>query len=108
MKWPKKYTKNLIYKALMNTEPKTEEQIANAAINIAVKKQFYEFDPELNTIPVITELDSKDQAHIMEVVKEIIKNLTENELLRVYVNGSISLNTDGMSFVLSALPKTFF
>jgi hypothetical protein len=113
MKWPKKHTKNLIYKSLLNTEPKTEEQICNAAINLAVKKELYKFDegqddsapvPE----PILTNLDIKDQTLISDTVKEVLKNLTENELLRIYPNSTFSLTTDGMSFVLSALPKAFF
>jgi len=108
MKWPKKYTKNLIYKSLLNTEPKTEDQIINAAINLAVKKELYEFDSGQNLEVNLTSLDSKDQNHIIDMVKEVVKDLTENELLRVNPNKTVSLTTDGMSYVLSALPKTFF
>jgi hypothetical protein len=113
MKWPKKHTKNLIYKSLLNTDPKTEEQICNAAINLAVKKEFFKFDdgqedspqtPE----PILSNLDIKDQTLISDTVKEILKDLTENELLRIYPNSTFSLTTDGMSFVLSALPKAYF
>jgi hypothetical protein len=108
MKWPKKHTKNLIYKSLLNTEPKSEEQICNAAIIVAVKKELYKFDEELNLEPKLSSLDIKDQNLITETVKEILKDLTENELIRVYPNSTVSLTTDGMSFVLSALPKAFF
>lgn len=108
MKWPKKHTKNLIYKSLLNTEPKTEDQIINAAINLAVKKEFYEFDSGQNLEVNLASLDSKEQNHIIDVVKEIVKDLTEKELLRVNPNKTVSLTTDGMSYVLSALPKTFF
>ncbi|MDR3610370.1 MAG: hypothetical protein P4L27_07410 [Ignavibacteriaceae bacterium] len=108
MKWPKKHTKNLIYKSLLNTEPKTEDQIINAAINLAVKKKFYEFDSGQNLEVNLASLDSKDQNHIIDVVKEVVKDLTEKELLRVNPNKTVSLTTDGMSYVLSALPKTFF
>jgi hypothetical protein len=108
MKWPKKHTKNLVYKSLLNTEPKTEEQIANAAINLAVKKQLYEFDSELNLEPKLASLDIKDQNLIIDTVKEVLKDLTENELLKVNPNSEVSLTTDGMSFVLSALPKVYF
>jgi hypothetical protein len=113
MKWPKKHTKNLIYKSLLNTEPKTEEQICNAAVNLAVKKELYKFDDgQDDSTPVpepkFTSLDIKDQTHIIETVKEVLKDLTENELLRIYPNSTVSLTTDGMSFVLSALPKAFF
>jgi hypothetical protein len=48
MKWPKKHTKNLIYKSLLNTEPKTEDQIINAVINLAVKRELYKFDSDQN------------------------------------------------------------
>jgi hypothetical protein len=108
MKWPKKHTKNLIYKSLLNTEPKTEDQIINAAINLAVKKEFYEFDSGQNLEVNLASLDSKDQNYIIDMVKEIVKDLTEKELLRVNPNKTVSLTTDGMSYVLSALPKTFF
>jgi hypothetical protein len=108
MKWPKKHTKNLIYKSLLNTEPKTLEQIANAAINLAVKKQLYEFDSEQNLEPNLAGLDIKDQNHIVDTVKEVLKDLTENELLKINPISAVSLTTDGMSFVLSALPKAFF
>jgi hypothetical protein len=113
MKWPKKHTKNLIYKSLLNTEPKTEEQICNAAVNLAVKKELYKFDDELDDSaqppePKLANLDIKDQALISATVKEVLKDLTENELLRIYPNTTVSLTTDGMSFVLSALPKAFF
>jgi predicted transcriptional regulator len=56
----------------------------------------------------LANLDSKDQNHIVDMVKEVIKDLTENELLRVNPNSTVSLTTDGMSYVLSALPKNFF
>jgi hypothetical protein len=108
MKWPKKHTKNLIYKSLLNTEPKTEDQIINAAINLAVKKELYEFDSGQNLEVNLTSLDCKDQTHIIDMVKEIVKDLTENELLKINSNKTVSLTTDGMSYVLSALPKTFF
>lgn len=108
MKWPKKHTKNLVYKSLLNTEPKTEEQIANAAINVAVKKELFRFDDEQNIEPKLASLDIKDQTHIIDTVKEVLKDLTENELLKVNPNSTVSLTTDGMSFVLSALPKSYF
>jgi hypothetical protein len=104
MKWPKKHTKNLIYKSLLNTEPKTEEQICNAAFTLAVKKEFFISDAE----PKLSNLDIKDQTLISETVKEVLKDLTENELLRIYPDSTVSLTTDGMSFVLSALPKNYF
>lgn len=107
MKWPKKHTKNLIYKSLLNTA-KTEDQIISAVINLAVKKKFYELDSEENTEVKLSDLDTKDQTHIIEMVREIVKDLTEKELLRVNSDTTVSLTTDGMSFVLSALPKTFF
>jgi len=108
MKWPKKHTKNLIYKTLLNTEPKTEDQIINAVINLAVKKELYKFDSDQNPEAILANLDSKDQNHIVDMVKEVVKDLTENELLRVNPNSTVSLTTDGMSYVLSALPKNFF
>ena len=108
MKWPKKHTKNLIYKTLLNTEPKTEDQIINAVINLAVKRELYRFDSDQNPESKLANLDSKDQNHIVDMVKEVIKDLTENELLRVNPNSTVSLTTDGMSYVLSALPKNFF
>jgi hypothetical protein len=108
MKWPKKHTKNLIYKALLNTEPKTEDQIISAAINLAVKKELLKFDSELNIKPEFSGLDNKDQNLITEIVKEVIKDLTENELLKVNPNQTVSLTTDGMSYVLNALPKNYF
>jgi len=108
MKWPKKHTKNLIYKSLLNTEPKTEDQIINAAINLAVKKELYEFDSGQNLEAKLANLDIKDQSHIIDTVKEVLKDLTENELLRVNSDTTVSLTTDGMSYVLSALPKTYF
>ena len=108
MKWPKKHTKNLIYKSLLNTEPKTEDQIINAAINLAVKKELYKFDSGQDLDAKLAYLDIKDQNHIVDMVKEVVKDLTENELLRVYPNSTVSLTTDGMSYVLSALPKAYF
>jgi|ERR1035437_3697253 hypothetical protein len=108
MKWPKKHTKNLIYKSLLNTEPKTEDQIINAAINLAVKKELYKFDSGENLEAKLANVDSKDQNHIFDMVKEIVKDLTENELLKVNPNKTVSLTTDGMSYVLSALPKNYF
>ena len=108
MKWPKKHTKNLIYKTLLNTEPKTEDQIINAVINLAVKRELYKFDSDQNPEAILANLDSKDQNHIVDMVKEVVKDLTENELLRVNPNSTVSLTTDGMSYVLSALPKNFF
>ena len=108
MKWPKKHTKNLIYKALLNTEPKTEEQIINAAINLAVKKELYKFDEEQNLEPKLSNLDIKDQPLMIDTVKEVLKDLTENELLKIYPDQTVSLTTDGMSFILSALPKNYF
>ena len=76
MKWPKKHTKNLIYKVLINTSPKTEEQLINAAITLAVKKKFYEFDSENDQEASFADLDSKEQSHFVEVVKEVVKDLT--------------------------------
>ncbi len=108
MKWPKKHTKNLIYKALINTSPKTEDQLINAAIALAVKKQFYEFDSEQDQEAVFANLDSKDQSHIAEVVKEVIKDLNEKELLRVNPDTAVSLTADGIYFVLNRLPKNYF
>jgi hypothetical protein len=108
MKWPKKHTKNLIYKSLLNTEPKTEDQIINAAINLAVKKELYKFDSGQDLELNLSNVDIKDQSHIIDTVKEIIKDLTENELLRVNPDTTVSLTTDGMSYVLSALPKAYF
>ena len=108
MKWPKKHTKNLIYKSLLNTEPKTEDQIINAAINLAVKKELYKFDSGQDLEAKLSNVDIKDQNHIIDTVKEVVKDLTENELLRVNPDTTISLTTDGMSYVLSALPKTYF
>ena len=108
MKWPKKHTKNLIYKSLLNTEPKTEDQIINAAINLAVKKELYKFDSGQNLEAKLAYVDSKDQNHIIETVKEVVKDLTEKELLKVNPNSTVSLTTDGISYVLSALPKDFF
>jgi hypothetical protein len=107
MKWPKKHTKNLIYKSLLNTA-KTEDQIINTAINLAVKKKFYEFDTDQNIELKLSDLDSKDQNHIIEMVREIVKDLSEKELLKVNSDTTLSLTTEGMSFVLSALPKAFF
>jgi hypothetical protein len=108
MKWPKKHTKNLIYKSLLNTEPKTEDQIINAAINLAVKKELYKFDSGQDLEAKLSNVDIKDQSHIIDTVKEVVKDLTENELLRVNPDTTVSLTTDGMSYVLSALPKTYF
>jgi hypothetical protein len=108
MKWPKKHTKNLIYKSLLNTEPKTEDQIINAAINLAVKKELYKFDSDENLEPKLANLEIKDQSHIIDTVKEVLKDLTENELLKINSNKTVSLTTDGMSYVLSALPKNYF
>ncbi|MDR3667590.1 MAG: hypothetical protein P4L35_12170 [Ignavibacteriaceae bacterium] len=108
MKWPKKHTKNLIYKSLLNTEPKTEDQIINAAINLALKKELFKFEDDQVPDPKFAALDIKEQTHIIETVKEVLKDLTENELLRTYPDSSVSLTTDGMSFVLSALPKNYF
>ena len=108
MKWPKKQTKNLIYKSLLNTEPKTENQIITAAINLAVKKELYELDSSQNLEDKLDYLDFKDQNHIIETVKEIVKDLTEKELLKVNPDKTVSLTTDGISYVLSALPKNYF
>jgi len=108
MKWPKKHTKNLIYKSLLNTEPKTEDQIINATINLAVKKELYKFDSGQDLDAKLSNVDIKDQNHIIDTVKEVVKDLTENELLRVNLDTTVSLTTDGMSYVLSALPKTYF
>ena len=93
MKWPKKHTK---------------DQIINAAINLAVKKEFYKFDSVENIEAKLANVDSKDQAHISEMVKEVVKDLTEQELLKVNSNSTVSLTTDGISYVLSALPKAYF
>lgn len=108
MKWPKKHTKNLIYRSLMNTTPKTEDQIANAAINLAVKKVLYEFDYEQNLEAILANLDSKDQIHIIGVVKDVIKDLTDKELLKIYPDSTVSLTTDGISYILSTVPKNYF
>jgi hypothetical protein len=108
MKWPKKHTKNLIYKSLLNTEPKTEDQIINAAINLAVKKELYKFDSGQDLVAKLAYVDSKDQNYIIDMVKEVVKDLTEKELLKVNPNATVSLTTDGISYVLSALPKDFF
>ena len=108
MKWPKKHTKNLIYKSLLNTEPKTEDQIINAAINLAVKKELYKFESGENLEAKLANLDSKDQNHIIDMVKEVVRDLTEKELIKVNTNTTVSLTTDGISYVLSALPKIFF
>ena len=108
MKWPKKHTKNLIYKSLLNTEPKTEDQIINAAINLAVKKELYKFDSGQDLDAKLANVDSKDQNYIIDMVKEVVKDLTEKELLRVNPDTTVSLTTDGMSYILSALPKAFF
>ena len=108
MKWPKKHTKNLIYKSLLNTEPKTEDQIINAAINLAVKKELYKFDSGQDLDAKLANVDSKDQNYIIDMVKEVVKDLTEKELLKVNPNATVSLTTDGISYVLSALPKSFF
>jgi len=108
MKWPKKHTKNLIYKSLLNTEPKTEDQIINAVINLAIKRELYKFDSDQNLEINLTSLDSKNQTHVIEMVREILKDLTVNELLKINPNKTVSLTTDGISYVLSALPKNFF
>ncbi len=108
MKWPKKHTQNLIYKSLLNTVPKTEDQIIQAAINVAVKKELFKFDDEQNLEPNLASLDIKDQTHIIYTVKEVVKDLAENELLRVNPDETVSLTTDGMSYVLSGLPKAYF
>jgi len=108
MKWPKKHTKNLIYKSLLNTEPKTEDQIINAAINLAVKRELYRFDSDENLEAILANVDIKDQNHIIDMVKEVVKELTENELLKVNPDTTVKLTTDGISYVLSALPKSFF
>jgi hypothetical protein len=108
MKWPRKHTKNLIYKSLLNTGPKTEDQIINALIELAVKKEYYNFNPAQNHEAKLANVDIKDQSHIIEIVKEVVKDLTENELVRVNPDKTISLTTDGISYVLSALPKSFF
>jgi hypothetical protein len=108
MKWPKKHTKNLIYKSLLNTEPKTEDQIINAAINLAVKKELYKFDSGQDLETKLANVDSKDQNYIIDMVKEVVKDLTEKELLKVNPNATVSLTTDGISYVLNALPKGFF
>jgi hypothetical protein len=108
MKWPKKHTKNLIYKSLLNTEPKTEDQIINAAINLAVKKELYKFESGENLEAKLANLDSKDQNHIIDMVKEVVRDLTEKELIKVNTNITVSLTTDGISYVLSVLPKNFF
>ena len=108
MKWPRKHTKNLIYKSLLNSEPKSEDQIAYAAVNLAVKKKFYEFDSDQNIEAKLSNLDIKEQTHIIEVVKEVVKDLIEKELLRIYPDTTVALTTDGMSYVLSALPKIYF
>ena len=108
MKWPKKHTKNLIYKSLLNTEPKTEDQIINAAINLAVKKELYKFDSNQNLEAKLADIDSKDQNYIIDMVKEVVKDLTDNELIKINPNKTVSLTTDGISFILNALPKDFF
>jgi hypothetical protein len=92
----------------MNTTPKTEDQIANAAINLAVKKVFYEFDSEQNPEAILVNLDIKDQNHIIEVVKEVVKDLTDKELLKVYPDTTVSLTTDGISYILTRVPKNYF
>lgn len=107
MKWPKKHTKNLIYKTLVNTEPKTEDQIVNAAVNLAIKKKLYELESEKNLESKLTYLDIKEQNHIIDTVREILKDLTEKELLRVKPDATVSLTTDGIYYVLSLLPKSF-
>jgi len=108
MKWPKKHTKNLLYKSLLNTSPKTESQIINAAVSLAVKKKFYEFESDEDIEAVLANLDSKDQNHILEVVKEIIADLTEKELLKVNPDATVSLTQDGIYYVLNRLPKNYF
>jgi hypothetical protein len=92
----------------MNTTPKTEDQIANAAINLAVKKVLYEFDYEQNLEAILANLDSKDQIHIIGVVKDVIKDLTDKELLKIYPDSTVSLTTDGISYILSTVPKNYF
>ena len=104
MKWKTKHTKNLIYKSLINTR-KTEEQIINAVIDLAVKKELYKFDESQEA--KLTSLDSKDQNHIIETVKEVIKDLNESELLKINPDKTVSLNYEGISFVVSRLPKDF-
>jgi hypothetical protein len=108
MKWPKKHTKNLIYKSLINTSPKTEEQLINAAITLAVKKKFYEFDSEQDQEASFVNLDSKDQSHFIEIVKEVVKDLTEKEMLKVNPDTTVSLTADGIYYVLNRLPKNYF
>ena len=108
MKWPKKHTKNLILRSLLNTTPKKEEQIANAAISLAVKRELYEFDSEPAPEAVLANLEGKDQNHIIEMVKEVVKDLTDKELLRINPDTSVSLTTDGISYILSVVPKKYF
>jgi len=108
MKWPKKHTKNLIYKSLINTNPKTEEQIIDAVIKLAVKKELYEFDTEQHPDARFADLDLKDQNQITETLKDVINDLTEKEFLKVKPDKTMSLTFDGISYVVNAIPKNYF
>lgn len=107
MKWPKKHTKNLIYKTLINTDPKTEEQIIEAVIKLAVKKELYEFDTDIHPDGKFADLDLKDQNQINATLKELIIDLTEKELIKVRPDKTISLTFDGISYVVNKIPINF-
>jgi hypothetical protein len=107
MKWPKKHTKNLIYKTLIDPNPKTEEQIIEAVIKLAVKKELYEFDAEVHPDAKFADLDLKDQNQINDTLKELIIDLTEKELIKVRPDKTMSLTFDGISYVVNRIPKNF-
>jgi hypothetical protein len=107
MKWPKKHTKNLIYKTLINTNPRTEEQIIEAVINLAVKKELYEFDTNIYPDAKFADLDLKDQNQIKDTLKELIIDLTDKELIKVRPDKTMSLTFDGISYVVNKIPKDF-
>jgi hypothetical protein len=105
MKWPKKHTKNMIYKSFIGTGAKTEEQILDATVKLAVKKHLYEFENEEIQDPKFSDLDSKDQAIISETLTEVINELTERELLKVKPDNTLSLTFDGINYVVNKVPK---
>ena len=107
MKWPKKHTKNLIYKTLIDANPKTEEQIKEAVIKLAVKKELYEFDTDIHPDAKFADLDLKDQNQINDTLKELIIDLTEKELIKVRPDKTMSLTIDGISYVINQIPKNF-
>jgi hypothetical protein len=69
---------------------------------------FYEFESEQENEAKLGNLDSKDQTHIMEAVKEVVADLTDKGFLKVNPDSTVSLTTDGISYLLTRVPKNYF